>query len=200
MTRPAGLVIAGGASSRFGAEKALAPLDGRPLLAWSLAALDEVCGEVAVSARPGGAVWTLAASLGRETLVDALSHPRGPLAGLAAGLAWASRRGRGILISLPVDTPLVGPDAIRRLARAATVSPAAFAVAPGGPHPLCAAWRVDLAAPLTRRLDTGDHPSVQGWLRQIGAVPVAFDDDAAFRNVNTPADLAALATGSPPGA
>jgi molybdopterin-guanine dinucleotide biosynthesis protein A len=64
----------------------------------------------------------------------------------------------------------------------------------GGPQPLCAAWRVDLAAPLIARLAAGDHPPVQDWLREVGATPIAFDDDAAFRNVNTRADLLDLAT------
>jgi molybdopterin-guanine dinucleotide biosynthesis protein A len=197
MIEPAGLVIAGGASSRFGGDKALALLRGRPLLAWSLAALDGVCREVAVNARPGGQVWTLAANLGRETLADDPAHPRGPLAGLAAGLVWASCLGRSILVSLPVDTPLVDAEAVRRLAEAAAASPAAFAVTSGGPHPLCAAWNVDLAPALIERLVAGTHPPVQAWLREVGATPVAFGDDVRFRNVNTRADLLGLATSDP---
>lgn len=196
MMKPAGLVIAGGASSRFGGDKALALLHGRPLLAWSLAALDAVCGEVAVSARPG-AVWELASSLGRETLLDDPSQPRGPLAGLAAGLVWAAARGRTTLVSVPVDTPQVGSEAIARLARAASTAPAAYAVTSSGPQPLCAAWHVGLAASLSQRLATGDHPRVQDWLRQIGASPILFEDEAMFRNVNTPADLLGLATLAP---
>ena len=196
MTKPAGLVIAGGASSRFGGDKALALLHGRSLLAWSLAALDAVCGEVAVSARRGP-VWDLAGSLGQETLADDVSYPRGPLAGLAAGLIWAARRGCSVLVSLPVDTPLIGPATVRRLAGAASTAPAAYAVTPSGPQPLCAAWRVELAEPLVERLAAGDHPPVQAWLRAIGASAVMFQDDAMFRNVNTPADLLGLATLAP---
>ena len=188
MSKPAALVIAGGASSRFGGDKALALLRGRTLLAWSLDTLDGVCGEIAVSARPGE-VWTLAESLGRRTLADDPAHPAGPLAGLAAGLVWAKGLGRSTLVSLPVDTPLIGVEAIRRLLDAAAGSPAAYAMTPTGPFPLCAAWSVGLAAPLAARLDAGDHPSVQGWLQEIGAAAVEFADDAPFRNVNTQADL-----------
>ncbi len=195
MRKPAGLVIAGGASSRFGGEKALALLQGRPLLAWSLASLDIGCGETAVSARLGE-IWALARSLGREPLADDPAHPRGPLAGLAAGLAWAASKGFSVVVSLPVDTPLVEHRAIQRLAESAANFPAAYAVTPGGPHPLCAAWRVELVVPLARRLANGDHPPVRAWLREIGAAPIAFDDDRAFRNVNTRADLAGLASAS----
>ena len=192
MGMAAGLVIAGGASSRFGADKALALLRGRPLLGWSLAALDVVCAEVAVSARLGGPLWTTAVSSGRRAVADDPAHPHGPLAGLVAGMAWARESGRATLLSLPVDMPLITPDILRRLLEAASGSPAAFAISPGGPHPLCAAWNTDLAAPLRARLDAGDHPSVRGWLREVGAAEVAFDDDAPFRNVNTRPDLADL--------
>ncbi|HWA62876.1 MAG TPA: NTP transferase domain-containing protein, partial [Caulobacteraceae bacterium] len=47
----AGLVIAGGRSNRFGAEKAVQLLKGRSLLEWAASALAEVCADVAVSAR-----------------------------------------------------------------------------------------------------------------------------------------------------
>jgi molybdopterin-guanine dinucleotide biosynthesis protein A len=196
MTKPAGLVIAGGASSRFGGDKALAPLRGRPLLAWGLTALDAVCGEVAVSARPGP-VWDLAASLERETLADDPSYPRGPLAGLAAGLLWAARRGCAVLVSVPVDTPLIAAEAIQRLADAASTAPAAYVVTPGGPQPLCAAWSVALAVPLSERLAAGDHPPVQTWLKSIGASAILFEDEAMFRNVNRRGDLLGLATAAP---
>ncbi len=192
MNGPAGLVIAGGASSRFDGEKALARLRGRPLLGWSLAALEAVCGEVAVSARPGGRVWALAASLQRRCLSDAPGHPRGPLAGVASGLAWTRSSGCSSLVTLPVDAPLVGGPQLERLLAAAAGFRAAYAATPGGVHPLCAVWTVELERPLRARLDAGDHPSVQGWLREVGAVRVDFDDDALFRNVNTRADIAFL--------
>ena len=195
MSGPAGLLIAGGASSRFGGAKALALLSGRPLLAWTHAALDAVCAQVAVSARADGEVGRHAASLGWPVVGDDPAHPSGPLAGLAAGLRWARRQGCSALVTLPVDTPLVRPADLRRLLEAAGAAPAAYARTPGGPHPLCAAWSVDLADPLNERLGSGDHPSVQGWLREIGAAAVDFEDEAAFRNVNTKADLAGLAGG-----
>lgn len=192
MSGAAGLVIAGGASSRFGGDKSVALLREKALLAWSLEALDGVCCEVAVSARMGSAPWTLAASLGRPTLPDDPAHPSGPLSGLAAGLAWARDLGHAVLISSPVDTPLVDAEVFRRLLAGATASPAAFAHSSSGPHPLCAAWNVALADRLIARLDAGDHPSVQVWLREIGAAAIGFGDDTLFRNINTRADLAFL--------
>jgi len=45
MERVSGLIVAAGASRRMGFDKITAPLAGRPLLAWSLAAF-EACGEI----------------------------------------------------------------------------------------------------------------------------------------------------------
>ena len=48
-----GLVLAGGRSVRFGGEKAVALLEGRPLLAWAAQRLCSVWTTVAINVRPG---------------------------------------------------------------------------------------------------------------------------------------------------
>ncbi|MEO8925742.1 MAG: molybdenum cofactor guanylyltransferase [Caulobacteraceae bacterium] len=191
-TRIAGLVLAGGRSSRFGAEKAVATLAGRPLLAWNLAALEGASETVAVSAALGSETAALARSLGRAVVGDDPGHAKGPLAGLAAGLAWASGAGFDLLISLPCDMPLVGTRQVEALIGALDGARAAHATTSDGPQPLCAVWRVDLADRLAARLAAGDHPPVKAFLAEIGAIPVAFADPLAFRNANTLKALAAI--------
>ena len=44
-----GLVLAGGRSVRFGGEKAVALLDGRPLVQWAAERLRSVCARVAIA-------------------------------------------------------------------------------------------------------------------------------------------------------
>src|SRR5258706_13654200 len=82
--RLAGLVLAGGRSSRFGAEKAVQVLAGVTLLERALGVLDAVCMVVAVSAAPGLAKAS-ATRLGRTVLADDPGHVNGPLAGRSAG-------------------------------------------------------------------------------------------------------------------
>ena len=188
----AGLILAGGRSSRFGADKAAAHLGGRPLLAWSLAALDGVCETVAVSAAPSGEGATLARSLARVVLADDPAHPRGPLAGVAAGLAWAGSNGFEALVTLPCDTPLVSGREITTLIEAMAGVEAAYASTPDGPQPLCCVWRTGLAGVLADSLAGGEHPAVRAFLAGIGARAVAFADQRAFANVNTRADLTRL--------
>ena len=188
----AGMVLAGGRSSRFGAEKAVQPLAGRPLLAWTLAALDGACETVAVSARSESGAAMLATSLGRVVLNDDPGHPSGPLAGLTAGLAWAAAGGFDLLATLPCDTPLVSADHIRALIAALEGADGAYAVTVRGPQPLCAVWRSGLHAALAARLAAGDHPAMRDLLAGIEARAVSFDDADAFGNANRPEDLARL--------
>jgi molybdopterin-guanine dinucleotide biosynthesis protein A len=195
----AGLVLAGGRSSRFGQDKASQRLAGRPLLAWSLAALDPVSGAVAVSADPESEAGLLATALGRTVLPDDPRHARGPLTGLAAGLTWARARGFPLLATLPCDTPLAGAQTMAVLVAALGDAPAAYAVTPEGPQALCAVWRPSLLPDLAARLAAGDHPAAHAWLAGIGARAVAFEDAGPFANVNRAEDLrrleAALAAG-----
>lgn len=190
--RVAGLVLAGGRSSRFGSEKAGAMLEGRPLLAWSARALAGVCEVVAVSARPGSIASGLAESIGLAQVVDDPLHAQGPLAGLSAGLAWAQGQGFDRLVTLPCDTPLVTAQELSRLLTGLGAGPAAYAVTEAGPQPLCAVWRVDLAGVLGVRLAMGRHPAVRAFLEDIEAAPVTFANSAPFRNANTPDALARM--------
>jgi len=191
-TRVAGLVLAGGLSRRFGREKAVAEWRGRPLLAWNVEALEAACEAVAVSATPGSGADILARAAGHVVLHDDPAHPRGPLAGLASGLAWAASAGFAALATLPCDTPLVGAAEVRALIEAMGEARAAHAVTEDGPQGLCAVWRCALAPGLAARLAGGDHPPVRRLLAEISSRPVAFADAALFRNVNTETDLASL--------
>lgn len=181
----AGLVLAGGRSTRFGSEKAIAPLNDRTLMEWTLDALRPHCGAVAVSARSTSGAAGLASRLGLMVLEDAVGAPDGPLAGIAAGLRWASARGAEHLATLPCDMPHAPADMVPRLAGAQGEAFAAFATTAEGAHPLCAIWSVDLLGALESELARG-HPAVRGFLADIGAVAVTFEDGAAFANLNRP--------------
>ncbi|HWA63044.1 MAG TPA: molybdenum cofactor guanylyltransferase [Caulobacteraceae bacterium] len=185
----AGLVIAGGRSNRFGAEKAVQILNGRSLLEWAASALAGVCADVAVSARADSGAAGIAARLGLPLLTDDPAHPQGPLAGVAAGLAWAAARGASGLVTLACDTPGVTAAMLRRLVEA---GPAAHAATADGFQGLCALWPVSALPDLKAALDEGRHPSVRAALAAAGAAPVLFDDAEAFANLNSPEDLARL--------
>ena len=96
-----GLVLAGGRSVRFGGEKAVALLDGRPLLEWAAQRLRSVCAAVAINVRRGTEAESVARALGLPTLYDEAGDAAGPLAGVKVGLAWAQAQGARALAVSP---------------------------------------------------------------------------------------------------
>ena len=198
--RLAGLVLAGGRSRRFGSDKAVALLDARPLLAWTAEALAGACGAVAVSAPPGSKAAVLAETLGLPVLADPPGAPDGPLAGVAAGAAWAIARGAERLALLPCDTPRVDAAIIVRLA--AALGPAdgvAAARTTDGLHALCAVLRLDRVGALMETVAAGEHPPIAAIWARMGLRPVDFENAPAFLNLNRPEDLNRLLGASPSG-
>lgn len=189
--RIAGVLLAGGKSSRFGAEKAVALFGGRTLMENVVLAFKDLP-KFAVSAQPGSAAAARARDWDVPMLCDDASAPAGPLAGVAAGLDWASREGFDFIATAPCDAPLLPRNFVRCLSDGIDAAPAAYAVTCQGEHPLCALWRADLLEPLKARLGAGEHPAARYFLREIGAAPVHFDDAHAFANANTADALAAL--------
>jgi molybdopterin-guanine dinucleotide biosynthesis protein A len=188
----AGVVIAGGRSVRFGGEKAVAGLAGKPLLMWAVERLRRSCGVVAVNARPDTEAEALARAEGVPVLHDAPGDAAGPLAGVKVGLAWALEVGARTLAVSPCDVPLL-PDSLFHRLLAAAGSGAALAETSEGHQPLCAVWPVSALARVTEALAEGRHPPTWLVLETIGAVRVRFPAPEAFANINTRADLAAIA-------
>jgi molybdenum cofactor guanylyltransferase len=184
------MVVAGGRSTRFGGEKAAALLHGRPLLLWAARRLQAACEPVAINARPGTLAEGLALGHGLRVLHDAPGDPDGPLAGVKAGLTWATGVGARALAVSPCDAPLLPDDLFARLIEAAG-SGAAMAVTDEGRQPLCAVWPTSALPMLTRALAGGAHPPTWRMLEEIGAEKVRFDRPEAFANINTREDLAA---------
>lgn len=185
-----GLLLAGGASSRFGSEKALAVRGAGRLLDAPLQALIGACDAVAVSAKAGSGVAELAHATGYPVLSDPGGAPAGPLAGVLAGLEWAREAGADWLATAPCDTPLLRVDQVAALVEAAKAAGAAIAGSERGVESLIAVWPVTRGLDALRaRLGAGEHPPVREVLLALGAVTVGGFDPV---NVNTRADLDAL--------
>lgn len=188
----AGLVLAGGLSSRFGTDKALARLEGRTLLQASLDRFAP-CRARAVAVRSEGVVADHARQLGATVIKDASDAASGPLSGIAAGLVWARAGNCEFLAIAPCDAPLLRWDHYERLLAQIGDAAAAFAMSSSGENPLCAVWRSDLLSKLQTAMAEGKHPSVRGFLGGQSARAVMFDEVQSFANANTTSDLARMA-------
>lgn len=96
-----GFVLAGGRSSRMGADKALLALGGRPLIAHALATL-RAAGLTASIA--GARADVRAALTGFAPVVEDGEPDKGPLGGICAALAATAAE---LSVFLPVDLPLL---------------------------------------------------------------------------------------------
>lgn len=189
MSAVVGLVLAGGRSVRFGGEKAVALLEGRPLLLWAVERLRSVCGKVAINVRPGTEAETVTKNLGLLALYDAAGDAEGPLAGVKAGLIWAEEQGARTLAVSPCDAPLLPDDLYVRLLDRGVVG-AAMAETGDGRQPLCALWPVTALSVVREALAGGAHPPTWQVLERLGARKVLFERPEAFANINTRDDLA----------
>jgi molybdopterin-guanine dinucleotide biosynthesis protein A len=186
-----GLILAGGQGRRMGgADKALLPLAGRPLVAHVAGRLAPQTAALAISANGDPARF---AALALPVMRDADMTPAGPLAGILAGLDHAAASGLTHVLSVPTDTPLVPPDLAARLAAVIGQAGVATAASHGRQHHAVALWRTDAAPALRAALAQGE--------RRLRVVAVSLgctiaDWGAAapdpFFNVNTPADLATV--------
>jgi len=143
MSGSAGIVLAGGRSSRMGTPKAALEWHGSTLLRRTAGILARVTeGPVVVVRAPGQELPALPP--GTEVVED----PReglGPVQGLAAGLAALAGRAEIAFVS-STDMPFLHPAFVRRVLRAAQEgADVGLPVARGYPQPLAAAYRTALA-------------------------------------------------------
>lgn len=189
----AGVVLAGGRSTRMGAEKALLKLAGRSLIAHAVDRLRPQVAELFVSANGDPARF---GDLGCAVVADGFGGgASGPLAGIAAALGHARSQGAARLAVAPCDAPFLSCDLVARLAAAMDGSGAPLAVAESarGLEPLFALWRVDLEAAVAAALAAGEG-GPRGLIERLSAARVVFPPEAgvdAFANLNTPEELAA---------
>jgi molybdenum cofactor guanylyltransferase len=115
----AGFVLAGGRSTRMGADKALVELAGRPLVTHAL----RILRDAGLSASIAGARSSLAAY---APVVEDASADSGPLAGVCAALASSSAR---YAVFVPVDQPFLPASLVSLMLHEAQVRDSAVTVA-----------------------------------------------------------------------
>ena len=195
----AAIVLAGGASSRFGADKLAADFNGKPVLHHTLTAVATVADVIVLVIPPGAAEPPLPPDLASRLVIarDSALH-QGPLAGLAAGLA-ACPPDTEIAIVVGGDMPTLQPAVLRLLTDALIASPALGAVTLQADPPaiLPMAIRPSVAAPAVAALLADNRRALRGLLAAVPSVIApaaqwrALDPGArTLRDIDTPEDLA----------
>lgn len=196
MAAVAGLILAGGRSSRMGGtDKTLVALGGRPMIRHVLDRLAPQASPVVINTNGDPAHF---AHFGAEVIADTIAGYQGPLAGVLTGLEWAKElAGVTHVLSVAGDTPFFPADLAQKLAHHAVEDRIAVAASGGRVHPTFALWPVSLRVALAGFLQGGDSRRVMTFLEQAGMAAVDFPEMRfgnarvdPFFNINTPDDLA----------
>jgi molybdenum cofactor cytidylyltransferase len=187
-----GILLAAGASRRFGANKLLAPLaDGTPLAVAAARHLRAATPAALAVVRPGEESLTSLLAAEGLRIVEALDCEQGMGRSLAAGVE-AAADAAGWLIAL-ADMPYIRVSTIARLVAAlAEGQPLAAPYHHGGRgHPVAFSARYGDAL-RTLRGDRGAAAVLAGDAHWIARIEVG--DPGILRDVDLPADLEAAAT------
>lgn len=178
------MILAGGEGRRVGgADKGLLDYQGKPLVAHVIERLAPQVDTLLISANRNLEDYL---DFGYPVVTDVSAERLGPLAGIAAGLAACKTPW---LLACPCDCPHLPADLVTQLMAGRGAAPLAMAVTPEGMQPTFMLCRRELLPLLEAYLAAGER-KVAAWCRNQQAVQVMFADAGAFRNLNTPADLA----------
>lgn len=189
-----GLILAGGRGTRMGTvDKGLQMFRGAPMALHALMRLSPQVGHVMINANQNIAPYE---GFGVPVWQDEMQGFAGPLAGLQTGLIHCDTE---YLVTVPCDSPFLPTDLVARLGGALEENDADLAVAVTGegetrqPHPVFCFARASLLPHLTLYLQDGGR-KFETWYSSLKAVEVRFDDENAFRNINTLDELRKLET------
>lgn len=193
----AGIILAGGLSSRMGGgDKSLLPLGPDVVLDHVVRRFAPQVGSLALSANGDPARFSRFAL---PVVADTVPGFAGPLAGILAGLEWtAANTACPAIATAAADTPFLPLNLVDLLASAAGAKPGAIAVtrSHGRRHPTFALWPLACRDALRHFLVDEDNHRVSAFIERFGCVEVEFAPKAStqetidpFFNVNVPDDL-----------
>lgn len=205
-------VLAGGASTRMGRDKALLEISGRPLIALALDKLSAL--GLAHQPRIAGSRPDLAPF---APVVPDNFPGCGPLAGIEAAMTASDA---DLHLFLPVDLPNLPVKFLAWMAHRAESSQAAATIPllASRPQPLCAVYRRTLLPGLRSALEAGRYKVISAIESAAASSIDAFEVESLasslipetwpsapplhdwFRNLNTPDEYARLAAAHSTGA
>ncbi|MEO1321391.1 MAG: molybdenum cofactor guanylyltransferase [Pseudomonadota bacterium] len=182
------VILANGASKRFGRPKSEARLGEKTLIEWVFERMrSQTNAPILINANA-----PIKTAPDAPYLPDLLGPSLGPLAGIHAAVKWATSQGYEAVATVSVDTPFLPLLLLQRFEQATAPC---FASCGGRSHPTIGLWMADSGELLEEQLAIGNR-SVHGWLETCRAKKVDFELEGEidpFININTTEDLARAA-------
>ena len=208
MERIPGVVLAGGLSRRMGGgDKGMRELGGKPLMLHVIERLSVQASPLAINANGDASRF---ARFGLPVIPDATADFAGPLAGILAGLRWASQAAPDarFIVTAACDTPFFPGDLVAKFLAAADGAYPVIVLAQsaGQVHPVFGLWPLALVDDLAAALASGMR-KVRQWAERHPHFVVEFPMTGPggkpgdpFFNANTPEELAEAAALARPAA
>jgi len=184
-------VLAGGMSTRMGADKVLLPVDGESLVGRVVRAAGEVCERVVVVTNNPSALEHAGLPDDVSVLKDEVAH-QGPLGGLVTALAETENEW---VLALAADLPWLKPEIVRALWDLRDAAQVVVPVGERGQEPLLALYHTD-CLPIAKKVLASGRRRIVAIYRKVTVAEVPLEalrdadpELASIMNVNTPDDL-----------
>ena len=190
--RVLGVLLAGGLAQRMGGgDKTLKTIAGISILDRVIGRLVMQCDGLILNANGDPARFSFT---GLKIVPDVLPDYAGPLAGILAGMEYATAHGFANILTVSADSPFLPRDLALRLIleRRGQKLPLACAKSGGFTHPPIGLWDVELRHDLRTALLDGER-KIDRWTKRHGVAEVEWATLPydPFFNANTPEDLVA---------
>jgi molybdenum cofactor guanylyltransferase len=169
-------------------DKGLVAFKGEPMVAHAITRLAPQVKSLAINANRNLETY---AAFGFPVMSDEVSGFAGPLAGLHSGMRACETE---LIVTVPCDSPFLPLDLVSRLHAVLDSQDVEIAVASTGGQlqPVFALYKKSLISSLEKFLTDGGR-KIDKWYEQHKTVAVDFEDEHAFANINSVAELAAFA-------
>jgi len=179
-----------------GGDKCLLELAGSPMLTWVIKRMKTQIDTLAINANGEADRFTL---FNLPVIADPFPGQLGPLAGILAGMRWASENSTQCthIITCPTDAPFLPLDLVEKLNQQAgpNGTKIVLAASNGRTHPVFGLWPVTLADDLEQAISSGTR-KIMAWVENHPAATVNFppvnigkQEIDPFFNTNTPENM-----------
>ena len=184
------VILAGGKSRRFGADKAVAKLGDKSLIDYTINKLEPKFAEILVITNNPKQVSKNNIFFIKDTLAGQL----GPLVGILSAMEWVKNNDKNYewIISFPCDTPFFEEEIIDKVINSQKSSDKKLLFLKSGNkrHNIFGLWSIELMEQLRNDINQGAR-KVEDWANKIGTeiVEINSESDKSFLNINTKLDL-----------
>ena len=184
------VILAGGKSRRFGADKAVAKLGDKSLINYTINKLEPKFAEILV-------ITNNPMQVSKNNIFfikDIMSGQLGPLVGILSAMEWVKNNDKNYewIISFPCDTPFFEEKIIDKVINSQKSSDKKLLFLKSGNkrHNIFGLWSIELMEQLRNDINQGAR-KVEDWANKIGTeiIEINSESDKSFLNINTKLDL-----------